>query len=107
MKLENFKQEKWIRTNLHKKSSQKIIWKSPFWYSFDPVFYKKNMNFFQRYILKKESGFELISGDFLGQKLCLNHEIFNIKCRTSSILYFLLTPFLMKIHEMNEKIVFQ
>ena len=41
--------------------------------------------------MRKESGFELISGYFLGQKLCLNHEIFNIKCRTSSILYFLLT----------------
>ena len=40
-----------------------------------------------------------ISGEFLGQKLGLNHEKFDIKCRTSSIL----EAFLMKIHEMNEK----
>ena len=51
------------------------------------TFFMKVVNFKQiesKKYLRYE--FRLISGWFLGQKLCLDHEIFNIKCRTSSIL---------------------
>ena len=68
------------------------------------TFFMKVVNFKQiesKKYLRYE--FRLISGWFLGQKLCLDHEIFNIKCRTSSILEAFFS-FLMKIHEMNEKI---